>query len=137
MPWWGGDCGFAGLNLEDSQVLVLLDGGALRAGLGRDGAGEVGPTRVWYLLGAGASEEEPTVGLPLVAAVANKAAAGAVVAEGAAETGETALELPAGGGEALRTLGRKACPPQVFTMVRLEEERRWGGEFQMGNGDFK
>ena len=43
----------------------------------------------------------------------------------------------AGGGEELRTLRRKACPPRVFTMVGLEEERRWRGEFQTRNGDLK
>ena len=42
--------------MEDSpgpEVLALLNGGALRDGLGCDGPGGVGPTRVWYLLGAG------------------------------------------------------------------------------------
>ena len=38
--------------------------GPLRAGLGCDGAGGVGLTRVWYLLEEGASEQEPTAGLP-------------------------------------------------------------------------
>ena len=137
--------------MEDSprpEVLALLDGGALRAGLGCDGAGGVGPTRVWYLLGAGASEEEPTEELPWVAAVANKAAATAAVVGGVAATGggevaggaaagAAGLEPPAGGGEELRTLIWKACPPRVFTMVGLELERRWRGEFQTGNGDLK
>ena len=39
--------------MEDSprpEVWALLDGGALRDGLGFNGEGRVGPTRVWYLL---------------------------------------------------------------------------------------
>ena len=67
----------------------------------------------------------------------NKAAVAAVVVGGAATTGAVGLELPAKGGEELRTLGRKACPPRVFTMVGLEEERRWRVELQMGNRDLK
>ena len=56
-------------ELEDSpgpKVRALLDGGALRDGLGCGGEGGVGLTRVWYLLGAGAvaAEEEPTAALP-------------------------------------------------------------------------
>ena len=108
----------------------------------------MGPTRVWYLLGAGASEDEPTAELPWVAAVANKVAAVAAVVGGTAATGggevaggaaarAVGLETPEGGGEELHTLGQKACPPRVFTMVGLEEERRWRGEFQTGNGDMK
>ena len=101
----------------------------------------MGPTKVWYLLGAGASEEEPTAGLPWVAALVNKvvaAAAGAVGATAAAAAiAAVAGGAAARGGEELRTLGRKACPPRVFTMVRLEEERRWIEEFQTGNGDLK
>ena len=99
---------------------------------------------MWYLLWAGASEEEPTAGLPWVAAVVNKVAAavgaerGAVTA--AAVAGGTATEATmaggtaaiaaveggaaVGGGEELSTLGRKACPSRVFTMVGQEEERR-------------
>ena len=121
---------------------------------------------MWYLLGAGASEEEPTVGLPWVAAVVNRVAATVGVAEattavvGAAEAIEAAVGatvvaeaaavgvmrdaaataavaggLVTGGGEELCTLGRKACPPRVFTMFRPDEERRWRAEFQTGNGD--
>ena len=48
------------------------------------GAGGVGPTRVWYLLWIWASEEEPTAGLPWVAAVANEVVVAARAAEGAA-----------------------------------------------------
>ena len=112
----------AGLDLEDSlrpKVLALLDGGALRAGMGCDGAGGVGPTRVWYLLGVGASEEEPTARLPWVAVVVNKVVAavgvaGATAATAAGATGGAAAGAvvaggaTAGGGEELRTLGWKA-----------------------------
>ena len=118
----------------------------------------MGPTRVWYLLEVGASEEEPTAGLLWVAAVLNRVAAavgaaeattaeaGAAVAtmavatgvmRGAAATAAVARGAMAGGGDELRTLSRKACPPRVFTMVGSEEERRWRGEFQTGNGDLK
>ena len=49
----------------------------------------------------------------------------AVVAVGAGPR----LELPAGGGQDCHTLGRKLCPPRVFTMARLEKDKRWrGGE---------
>ena len=49
--------------MDDSsgpEVQALLGGGALRAGLGCDRADGVGPTRVWYLVWAGATEEEPS-----------------------------------------------------------------------------
>ena len=46
------------------EVRALLDGGALRDGLGCGGEGGVGPTQVWYLLGARVATEEPTVVLP-------------------------------------------------------------------------
>ena len=65
------------MESEDSprpEVRALLDGRALRDGLGCDREGGVGPTRVWYLLGAraatpgewevGVGEEEPTAALP-------------------------------------------------------------------------
>ena len=65
------------MELDDSprpEVRALLNGGALRDGLGCGGEGGVGPTRVWYLLGAGAArrggweagaaEEETTATLP-------------------------------------------------------------------------
>ena len=103
---------------------------------------------MWYLLGAGASEEEPTIGLLWGAAVVNKvaavvgaarattAAAGAAGATTAVVTG-VAGGTSAGGGEELHTLGRKACPPRVFTMVGLEDERKWRGEFQTGNENGK
>ena len=87
-----------------------MDGGALRDGLGCDGVGGVGPTRVWYLLRTRASEEEPTAKLPWVAVVANKVAtavagaAGGATAAAAGAVGGAAV----GGGDELRTLGRKA-----------------------------
>ena len=91
----------------------------------------MGPTRVWYLLGAGASEEEPTVGLPWAATVVNKVgaavgAARATAATVAGSVGDAAMATvgaagdvmeetvraaggaAAGGGEELRTLGQKA-----------------------------
>ena len=56
-------------------------------------------------------------------AEAGKTAA-VVVAAGAATTGAgPGLELLAVGGENCRTLGRKLCPPHVFTMARLEKEK--------------
>ena len=55
-------------------------------------------------------------------------AAAAMVAEGAeAVAARPRLEPPAGGGEDYLTLGRKLCPPRVFTMAGLEKERRWRG----------
>ena len=66
------------MELEDSpkpEVQALLDDGALHDGLECGREGGVGPTRVWYLLGAGAgaaapggwnvgaAKEEPTGGL--------------------------------------------------------------------------
>ena len=72
-----------------------------------------------------------------VARAAAGVAAITAVAGGAAETTAMAGGAATGGGEELRTLGRKACPSRVFTMVGLEEERRWRGEFQTGNGDLK
>ena len=53
--------------MDDSpgpEVWALLGGGALQDGLGCNGAGRVGPTRVWYLLWAGAIEEEPSASAP-------------------------------------------------------------------------
>ena len=71
------------------------------------------------------------------AAGAIATAAGTVVAAAAAVAAAAGVAggAAAGEGEELRTLGRKVCPPRVFTMVGLEEERRWRGEFQTGNGD--
>ena len=57
--------------MDDSpgpEVRALLGGGALRAGLGCDGADKVGPTWVWYLLWAGATEEEPSASVATVEA---------------------------------------------------------------------
>ena len=47
--------GSGGLEFEDSlgpEFRALLDGGALRDGLGCGGEGGMEPTQVWYLLGA-------------------------------------------------------------------------------------
>ena len=65
-----------------------------------------------------------------VAAGAVGAAAGGAGAVGATTAGVgLGLELPVGVGEDCRTLGRKLCPPCVFTMAGLEKEKRWrGGE---------
>ena len=74
-------------------------------------------------------------GTATAAVVAGGAAAAVVAAGGATATtmvagGTTApvarpgLEPLAEGGEDCLTLGRKLCPPRVFTMVRLE---RMGG----------
>ena len=71
--------------MDDSpgpEVWALLGGGALRASLGCDGAGRVGPTRVWYLLWAGAIEEEPSASAAAVeAAVAAEGRAAGASAE--------------------------------------------------------
>ena len=72
-----------------------------------------------------------------VGAVGTTAATAAGAAGGAAAAAAVAEGTATGGGEELRTLGRKACPPWVFTMVGLEEERMWRGEFQTRNGDLK
>ena len=53
----GGDWGSWGLELEDSprpNIQALLEGGALRVGLGCGGDGGVGPTLMSYLRGVGA-----------------------------------------------------------------------------------
>ena len=72
-----------------------------------------------------------------VGAVVVAAAAAVGVMRDAAATAAVARGVATGGGEELCTLGRKACPPRVFTMVGPEEESRWRGEFQTGNGDLK
>ena len=72
-----------------------------------------------------------------VGAAGATAAATVGVAGGMVATTAVAGGTATGGGEELRNLGRKACPPRVFTMVGLKEERRWRGEFQTGNGDLK
>ena len=55
-------------------------------------------------------------------------AAAVVVAEGAAAAAAgPGLEQPTGGGEDYLTMGRKLCPPRIFTMAGLEKERRWRG----------
>ena len=76
---------------------------------------------MWYLLGAGALEEEPTTGLPWVAVVVNKVAA-AVGAAGAttAATGATEATVAVAGGQAFaagvargatKEGGRRNCAP--------------------------
>ena len=52
--------------------------------------------------------------------------------EGATAEAGPGLNLPAGGGEELRTRGLKLCPPRVFTMARLGKERRGWEEERMG-----
>ena len=77
--------------MDDSpglEVMALLGGGALRAGLGCEGSGGVGLTRVLYLLSAGATYEEPTPAA--VAALPWMAVAAGVVATAAAEARATA-----------------------------------------------
>ena len=56
---------------------------------------------MWYLLEAGASEEEPTAGLPWVEVVVNKVVVvdGAVEATAAAATGVPGGETTRGGEE--------------------------------------
>ena len=56
------------------------------------------------------------------------AEAGAV--GGAAAAGPAAMEPLAGGGEELRTQGWKALPPWVFTILKPEKEKKWGGGLQ-------
>ena len=69
------------------------------------------------------------VGAGMAAVIGAGTAAGAGAAGAAAAGAGLGLELPTGGGEDCRTLGRKLCPPHVFTMVGLEKEKRWrGGE---------
>ena len=55
-------------------------------------------------------------------------AAAAVVAGGATVVAAgPGLEPPTGVGEDSLTLGQNLCPSYVFTMARLEKERRWRG----------
>ena len=68
-------------------------------------------------------------GMPLAAvaaaAGADMTAVAATAARAAAAGAGPGLELPVGGGEDCRTLGKKICPPRVFTMAGLEKEKRW------------
>ena len=84
----------------------------------------MGPTLVWYCLGAGAVAEETT-------------AAGAATAA----AGGAALEPSAGGGEERRTRGRKALPLRVFAILKSDKEEKGVGEgvggfqkLEMGSG---
>ena len=79
--------------MDDSpgpEVRALLGDGDLRAGMGCEGAGRVGPTRVRYLLWARATEEEPSASAAAVeaAAVAEGHAAGMLRPAPAAATRE-------------------------------------------------
>ena len=89
--------------MDDSpgpEVRALLAGGALRTRRGCKGAGGVGPIRVYYLLWAGAIDEEPSAspatglckvdGAGGAAAVEGRTAGGAAKAEGHT-TGATRL----------------------------------------------
>ena len=68
------------------------------------------------------------VGAGTVMAVVAGTTVAVMVAGGAAvNVAGLGLESPARGGEDCLTLGRKLCPPRVFTMVGLEKERRWRG----------
>ena len=59
---------------------------------------------------------------------AGTAAAAAAMATGAEAAGVgPGLEPSAGGGEDCCTMGCKLCPPRVFTMARLEKEKRRRG----------
>ena len=102
----------------------------------------MGPTLVWYLLGAAVTAEEPTTALPLSAARATAAAgaAGGVAATGAiggAAAGEAGLEPEARAGEERRTHGRKALPPRVFTILEPEKEKKGEGGFRNWKLDVK
>ena len=57
------------------------------------------------------------------AATAGAGTTATVVAVGAGPW----LELLAREGEGCHTLGRKLCPPHVFTMAGLDKEKRWRG----------
>ena len=125
--------------------MALLEGGALRDGLGCGGERGTGSTPgmvpTWVRAAAteaweaAAASVEPTVGLPWAVGGATAAVGGgttatlvAVVGEGAtAATAELWLDPPTGGGEERHTRGLKLCPPHVFTMAGLEKERRWIG----------
>ena len=68
------------------------------------------------------------IGVDTAAAEVAGTAAVVVVAGGAVvAVTRPGLEPPAGGGEDYLTIGWKLCPPCVFTMAGLEEERRWRG----------
>ena len=115
-----------------------MKGGALLVSLGCEGEGGTGPTLVLYLRGAGAVGTEawgtvaasagPMAGLPWAAV----RAAATVVGGGVAAAAGPGLDLPAGGGEELRTLGLKMCSPRVFTMVGLRKEWRGWEDERMG-----
>ena len=76
----------------------------------------MGPTRVQYLLGGGA-----------VAGASKVATATAAAGAGTKAGAGPGLELLTWGGEDCYTLGQKLCPLRVFTMARLEKDKRWRG----------
>ena len=103
--------------MDDSpgpEVWALLGGRALRVGLGCDGASRVGPTRVWYLLCVGATEEEPSASATAVEAAATTAGEAPTTRElgsaselGPKTTAAPGVEVSAGGVGPWRTRGRK------------------------------
>ena len=130
--------------MEDSpgqKAWAFLEGGALRVDLGYGEDGRTGPTLVLYLCGVGVAATEawgattastgPTTRRPWAAAMvaegAGTAAVTVVVGDAAVMAARPGLEPPAGGGQDYLTLGRKLCPPCVFTMAGLEKDRRWRG----------
>ena len=56
----------------------------------------------------------------------------AMVGGGATAAAGPGLDLPAGGGEELRTWSLKLCPSLFFTMVGLRKERRGWEDERMG-----
>ena len=92
--------------MEDSprpEVRALLEGRALRVGLGCGEDRGVGPTLVSYLRGAGAEAIGTVVeATPVVAVVAGAAAATTVVSR-------LGLDPPAGGGEEWHTHNLKCA----------------------------
>ena len=48
-------------------------------------------------------------------------------ARGTTAAGAVGLDSSAGGGEKRRTRDRKVRPPQVFTILDPEKEKKWGG----------
>ena len=118
--------------MDDStrpEVLALLGGGVLRAGLGCYGAGGVGPTRVWYLLWAGATKEEPSASAavePWIAIGTGEVVAAVAGELGpAAELGPTAtgVEVSAGGVEPWRTAAGRNEPLESSSLTGLKESK--------------
>ena len=121
------------------EVQDLLEGGALRIGLGCGGDEGVGPTLVAYLRGAeariaGTIEATTATVAPGMAGAlllaATTVVGGCATAAAAAISGPR-LDPPAGGGEEWRTRGLKLCPPLVLTMPGPGEGKEMEG---MGGG---